>query len=242
MPSVRQRYCLPLLGLLLLSGALPGKEKPAHNPPVRWAEGNPGCTFSRDDDGKYRWSLWTDDVALILAVDSQELQMSRRRIQPFLGVVLTVRNRSTRKLELQPSKVTLEFVKHFHLVRHPMEASSFLAQIQRDADQTTDQTEHQIEKHPDQKEKKEELLRDYQKQVAELQEFVDKRSLRPAKLGSDKPEVTGWMLFGTKDKWLGEWKNPEEFVLHIPLEGRVFEFPFTLPPQKDDLILRRRSN
>src|SRR5258707_12777267 len=28
-------------------------------PAVRWVEGNPGCTFSRDDDGKYRYGIWS---------------------------------------------------------------------------------------------------------------------------------------------------------------------------------------
>jgi hypothetical protein len=41
-------------------------------PAVRWDEQNPGCTYSRDSDGKYRFGLWWDDVAVVLAVDAQE--------------------------------------------------------------------------------------------------------------------------------------------------------------------------
>src|ERR1700751_5586122 len=42
-------------------------------PALRWVEGNPGCTFSRDDDGKYRYGLWSDEAGVVMAVDSQEL-------------------------------------------------------------------------------------------------------------------------------------------------------------------------
>jgi hypothetical protein len=52
--------------------------------------------------------------------------------------------------------------------------------------------------------------------------------------------VDGWVFFSAQDKWIGDWKNPEEFVLRIPLEDRVLEFPFKLPPNQGDLILRKR--
>ncbi len=59
-----------------------GKALPAS---LRWAEGAPGCTFSRDDDGKYRYSVWTDDYGIILAVDSQELDKIHHRVEPFFS-------------------------------------------------------------------------------------------------------------------------------------------------------------
>lgn len=62
-----------LLSALLLStaGAAPRPEKPAF-PRLRWTEGLPGCTFSADDDGRYRYGLWTSDFGIVLAVDSQD--------------------------------------------------------------------------------------------------------------------------------------------------------------------------
>src|SRR3954465_14800006 len=58
---------------------------------VRWAESNPGCTLSRGDDGKYRYGLWADDAAVVLAVDGQELEKVHRRHEPFFAVLVTVR-------------------------------------------------------------------------------------------------------------------------------------------------------
>jgi len=42
---------------------------------MRWSEELPGCTFSRADDGMYRYGLWSGDVGIILAVDARELQI-----------------------------------------------------------------------------------------------------------------------------------------------------------------------
>jgi hypothetical protein len=60
-------------------------------------------------------------------------------------------------------------------------------------------------------------------------------------LGAGNPETSGWVLFSTQSKWIGEWKKPEEFVLRIPLGDRVVEFPFAVPAQQGDLILRKRN-
>src|SRR5208283_2765418 len=55
--------------------------------------------------------------------------------------------------------------------------------------------------------------------------------LRAAHLDRGNPEAVGWVFFNTDNKWLGGWKAQEEFVLRVPLEGKVFEFPFRLPPE-----------
>ena len=227
---------------VLLVAAAPAKHHSPQVPNIRWSEGKPGCTFSQDDDGKYRWGLWVDDVGVILAVDSQELQRTHRRIQPFFAVLLTVRYRGMEKLEVPAERLTLEFVKHSHVLKHPLDPGEFVSEIQNDAKEVVNQTERQIQKHPEQKQKKEILLRDYQRQVDELLDFVTTRSLRGTTLDPGNPETKGWVFFGTRDKWIGGWKKPEKFVLRFPLQKRVFEFPLTLPPGRDDLILRRRRN
>ncbi len=66
-----------MIGLLLAlvfaaSATPPGPDKTSVTLALRWEEGQPGCTFSRDDDGKYRYGLWTADFGIVLAVDSQE--------------------------------------------------------------------------------------------------------------------------------------------------------------------------
>jgi hypothetical protein len=64
--------------------------------------------------------------------------------------------------------------------------------------------------------------------------------LRPTILDRESPEAKGWVFFNAKNKWIGDWKKREDFVLRIPMENRVYEFPFTVPPVEGDLILRRR--
>ena len=71
-------------------------------------------------------------------------------------------------------------------------------------------------------------------------EFLNTRSLRAVRLDTGHPEVTGWVLFNTRSKWISELQKQEEFALRVPLGGRVVEFPFWLPPSEGDLILRRR--
>jgi hypothetical protein len=91
-----------------------GLNKAAFATALRREEGRPGCTFSRDDDGKYRYGFWTSDFGIILAVDFQELEKARRRAQPILAVQLTLRYRGRHSLDVGPSEITLELVKHYH--------------------------------------------------------------------------------------------------------------------------------
>jgi|SRR5215470_13890403 len=214
------------------------KEKP---PPLRWAEGQPGCTFSRDDDGKYRYALWSDDYGAILAVDSQELDKVHHRIEPFFSVHITVRYRGNQTLQVDASRVTLEFVKHFKVVQSSLDPEGFAAQTQSDADELEYQTERELRKHPERKEEREKYLRTYQKEVAAFLDFLTLRSFPMTELDPSHPEISGWVFFSTKNKWLGEWKKPEEFLLRFPIADHIVEFPFELPPQKGDLILRKRT-
>jgi hypothetical protein len=99
-----------------------------------------------------------------------------------------------------------------------------------------------VKKNPEKKAEKESFVRAYLKDSAELQEFVGKNSLRPTKLGPANNEISGWVLFSTESKWMSsKWKNQEEFVLRVPVEGKVFEFPFRLPPKVGETILRKRE-
>jgi hypothetical protein len=232
-----------LLFLLLPGFSIHAKDKPTESPALRWTEGKAGCTFSSDDDGKYRWGLSADDVRLTLAIDSHELQKLHRRVQPFFAVFLTIRYQGGGKLDFPLTKASLEYVKHFHVLKRPLGPDAFAASIQTDADEMEHQVERQMKKHPEQKEKLESQLQDYQRQVAELTEFLNHNSLRAHTLNPNNREASGWVFFSAKDKWIADWKKPEEFVLRVPLSDRLFEFPFTMPPaQADDLILRRRPN
>jgi hypothetical protein len=232
-------------------GAAPGKEqrtdekgksKDVTQPPiVRWDEQQPGCTFSRGNDGKYRYGLWSGDVGVVLAVDAREVQIIRHRIEPIFGVLLTIRYRGTGSLSASPDGTTLQFMKHFKVEQAALDRDGYTEKIQADADAFDDETRREVAKHPEKKQVLEARLQDYQKSVNELIEFLSRNTLRAARLDPAAPEVSGWVFFNTKNKWLGGWKAQEEFVLRFPLDGKIFEFPFKLPPEKGELLLQKRE-
>jgi hypothetical protein len=104
-----------------------------------------------------------------------------------------------------------------------------------------DETRRIAEKHPEKKEVREAREQEYQKSIAELIEFIGKKSLRAGRMERSKPEASGWIFFNTANKWLGGWKAQEEFIFRVPVEGKLFEFPFKLPPKKGELLMRKRE-
>jgi hypothetical protein len=228
-----------LLALFSSAQAAPWKDK-SPPPTLRWAEGQAGCTFSRDDDGKYRYSLWTPDYGVILAVDSQELEKVHRRVEPFFSVELTIRYRGKGSLEFDAGKATLEFVRHYKVIQSSLDPDGFVEKTQNDADEREHEAQREIEKHPERKEEREKFLQTYQKEISEFLEFVTKRTLTGVTLDPSNPTANGWLMFSTQSKWIGGWKKPEEFVLRLPMPGHVLEFPFALPAEQGDLILRKR--
>jgi len=207
---------------------------------VRWDEQQPGCTFSRGDDGKYHYGLWSGDVGIVLAVDAREVQIIRHRIEPIFGVLLIIRYRGTDSLDAGAGGITLQFMNHFKVAQPALDPDSYVQKIQADADAFDNETRRAVARHPAEKQVRETRLQDYQKSVSELIEFLSKNSLREAHLDRATPEVRGWVFFDTNSKWLGGWKAQEEFVLHVPLDGNVFEFPFKLPPQTGEFLLQKR--
>jgi hypothetical protein len=207
---------------------------------VPWSEDHPGCTFSRGQDGKYTYGIWSGDMGVILAIDARELQLVHHRIEPILGVLLTVRYRGVAGLDEIPDNITLQFVKHFKVVQSSLDPDSYSEKIQADADALDDETRRANAKHPEEKEVPDARLQQYQKSANELIEFLNANSLRPAHLDRATPEVRGWVFFNTDMKWLNGWKKQEEFVLRFPLAGKIFEFPFKLPPEPGELLLRKR--
>ena len=53
------------------------------------------------------------------------------------------------------------------------------------------------------------------------------------------PESHGWVLFSTQKKWIGPWKEREDFILSVWMKDRIWQLPFSLPPTEGDLILRK---
>src|ERR1700680_3051231 len=186
--------CSAALDSAAASGA--GKDKDDKGGPltVRWSEQQPGCTFSRGDDGKYRYGLWSKDVGIILAVDAREVQIIRHRIEPIFGVLLTIRYRGAASLDASPEGITLQFMKHFKIVQTALDPDGYTQKIQADADALDDETRREVVKHPEQKQLREARLQDYQKSINELIEFLSRNSLRTAHLDRATPEVSGWVF------------------------------------------------
>lgn len=218
--------------------ASPARDK--NTPAARWDEQTPGCTFSQGPDGKLRYGMSLADVAMVVAVDAQELEKVHRRHEPFFAVLLEVHNRGGQVLEVKPEKITLEFVQHFQVEQPALDPDDFSQKIQNDADALNDQAAREVKKNPEKKDDKESFVRAYLKDSAELQEFVGKNSLRTTQLDAANPETRGWVLFSTKSKWIGGWKKQEEMILRVPLNGKIYEFPFTLPPKAGQVTLRKR--
>jgi hypothetical protein len=220
-----------------------GSKKDKHAPPpvIRWDEGQPGCTFSAGDDGKYRYGLWSGDIGVTLAIDARELQVIAHRSSPILEVFLTIRDRGAGSLDTTTGDITLQFLNHFKVVQTSLDPDDYTQKIQADADALDDETRREVKKHPEKKQVYEARLQEYQKSANEMIEFLTTKGLRPAHLDRANPEVSGWVFFNTKSKWLGSWKSQEDFIFRFPLEGKIFEFPFKLPPKKGELLLQKRQ-
>jgi hypothetical protein len=73
-----------------------------------------------------------------------------------------------------------------------------------------------------------------------MMDFISTRALREGALDPSNASATGWIFFSTKNRWIGPWRRPEQFVFRIPVENAVVEFPFELPPKGGAVQLRRR--
>lgn len=174
-------------------------------------------------------------------MDSQELEKVRRRHELFFSVLLTVKNRGSATFDVRPENISLEFLKHYKLVQTPLDPDNFSQKVQNDADEFDHQTAREVQKHPEQREAKEAYMRTFQKDAAELLEFIGKSTLKSSRIDSANREASGWVLFSTDSKWIGAWKKQEDFILRVPLDGKIFEFPFKLPPKQGELLLRQRE-
>lgn len=181
-----------------------------------------------------------DDLDITLLMDSQELSMSQHRLYKPLGVFLSVTYTGKGKFDF-PADLRMEFLQHHNIIEGTLDATEFSTRMQNDVDTLVFDTEREIKKHPEEAEEKTNRAREFQKQVAELIEFLSTQSLEPAILNPGNPEIHGWVFFGTKNKWLGSWKSREGFILRVWMKDKVWEFPFSLPPTEGDLILRKRD-
>ena len=214
----------------------------AHSlPALRWSEGAPGCTLRIADDGHTYYSVSTVDFQLTLTVDNQELEKIRHRTIPMIGVLLSFNYKGTDPVIISPSQSTLEFSKHFQVVQQALDPDSMLQQLQQNIDDLTDEvTRHQIKKHPEQKTEKETELQQRLKDYTEMMDFISTHALRGETLDTANSSLSGWVFFNTKNRWIGPWRRPEQFVLRIQVNNALVEFPFELPPKGRKVQLRTR--
>jgi len=217
-----------------------GQAREKQLPAVRWAAGAPGCTFERTDDGRYRWTMTGKDLTVTLLVDSQELTKSRRRFYHLLAAYVSVTYTGQNKFEF-PADVRIDFVRHHNVLEGYEDPAGLSNKLQNDIDTKVFETERQIKKDPKITEEKTALLREYEKEAAEFIEFVTTQALDPNTviLSPGNPEAHGWVFFSTRNKWIGPWKQREDFVFGVWMKDKIWQFPVSLPPVEDNLILRK---
>ena len=227
---------LPMLATFALARSQPSVST------LRWTAGTANCTFREGEDGRSYYGLSSGDFDVTLAVDRQELEKIRHRTAAaMLGVFLTFHYKGSQQFEVQQNRFSLEFTKHFQIVQHSIDPDSLLKTLEGNVDDLTDEVErHQVKKHPEQKEQKETELQARLKDYTEMMDFISTRTLRSLTLDGSNSSASGWVFFGTRNKWIGPWRRPEQFVLRLPVENLIVEFPFALPPETGKLILRRR--
>jgi hypothetical protein len=211
-------------------------------PVLRWSPAGPGCSAHSAQDGRTYYELSSGDLDVTLAVDDRELEKIPHRALPMFSALLTLHYRGKAQLAFSQEQSALEFVKHRQVLKTARDPDELLQRLQNDVDDLTDEVErHDIRRHPGQKEKKEAELQARLKDYTEMMDFISTHALRSTVLTPSSPAATGWLFFGVTDRWIGPWRKPEQFVLKVPLDSFVIEFPFSLPPQSGPVQLRHRE-
>jgi hypothetical protein len=240
MPSFLPATSAMLL-MVLLTSTMPGSAKTKNLPARRWETGAPGCQFQSTDDGHYRWRMTSTDLDMVVVMDAQELHKTPHRLYHGLGVYLSVNYTGRGKFDF-PADLRMEFVRHHNLTEGYDDPTELATTLQNSIDKQVFETERDIKKHPEKNDEETALAREYQKEVSEFIEFVSTQSLQPAILTPGNPEVHGWVFFSTKNKWIGPWKQREDFILRVWMKDRIWEFPFSMPPSDaGDIILKKRD-
>ena len=227
--------------LLLYSAGWAGAKPTV--PTLRWTAGTANCSFREGDDGRTYYGLASGDFEITLAMDRQELEKIPHRARPMLGVFLTFQYKGHQQFEVQQNRFALEFTKHFQIVQTSLDPDGILKTLQENVDDLTDEVErHQVKKHPEKKDQMETELQARLKDYTEMMDFISTRALHPVTLDGSNSSASGWVFFSIKNKFIGPWRRPEQFVLRLPVENLMVEFPFSLPPEPGKVMLRHRPD
>lgn len=231
-----------VISCLIPTAVLGSSKTDASRPVIRWEQGRTGSGFSFGADGRYSYQLSSDDLTVVLSIDSQELQKVNRRVSHFLAFYLTVHYTGSEAIDFESLSATLEFQEHYHQIHNALNSDGLATRLQEDMDALNDETRRHLRKHPDEKGAQEAKLQQRLREIAEMQEFLGTQSLLATTLDPISRDAGGWILFSTESKWIGAWKRKEHFLLRIPLQHEVLEFPLTLPPKDAKFVLRPRPN
>ncbi|MGA8300266.1 MAG: hypothetical protein WCB53_05610 [Terriglobales bacterium] len=241
MKTYRLRLAMSLAGLcaLALTASIAQAKKKPTIPAVRWMAGAPGCTFERGTDGRERWTLNDKDMDLTLLVDSQELAKSLHHgFYRVFAAYLAVNYKGEGNFDF-PADLRLDYARHHDVVESTMDPLQLQNKLQNDLDSKVYETERQIKKHPELKDEKVARLRIDEKEGAEFIEFLTTQYLTSTVLNAGNPEAHGWVLFPTRNKFIGPWKDHEDFILSVYSKNKIWQFPFSLPPPPGELILKK---
>jgi len=180
------------------------------------------------------------DFDITLLVDSQELTKSRRRFYHVFGLYTSATYKGQANFDYQ-ADLRLYFVRHHGILEGYLDPTELQTRLQNDLDTLVFETERQIKKNPAIKDEKTAYLQQYEKEGAEFIEFLTSQYLEPATLNPGNPEAHGWVFFPTSNKWIGPWKEHEDFILEVRMKDRIWQFPFSLPPSGEDILLRKPS-
>src|SRR5450432_118838 len=237
---VKARSVICALVALTLGSTSIAKKKTPGVPTLRWEQGAAGCSLEQGRaDELDRYTLAQGAVTVTLAVDPRELTQSQRRAGHVVSVFLAVQNKSTSPLAVQQSKAGLEFVNHSQWRFGSWDPDNLANHIQNQTDDLMHQTDKDLEKRPGKVEQNEDRLREHQKLVSEMLDFLSTQGLKDAVLDPTTPQVSGWVFFPSRGKWVGDWKKREEFVFRIPIGEWMVEFPFQLPPSSHPQLKER---
>ncbi len=223
-----------LLSFLPTNMAAQGRET------VRWKVNQPDCEFSRNQDGTYRYAVATGGLTITMAVDSQELDRVRQRVEPVIAIFLSVKYSGSGGRRVDPNEITLEFVDHFHTVQGVLDKDRLAALLNGDARAMQERAGREIQKHPEKKKEIEAALSSQREAIARMIDFLRSDSLSAATLRTDNPVISGWIFLSARNRWIHELNRQEGFVLRVPIDKTIVEFPFTLPLSQADIDLRVR--
>ena len=215
-----------------LSAVCCAKTKTQDDRTLTWQPNAPGCSLEAAKiEYLDRYTIRQDSLEISLSVDARELTESQRRAGRVVGVLLSVRSRGAAPTLVKQSDASLEFIQHQHWKFSSWDPENLADHIQHQTDDLMMQTDKDLEHRPEKVEKNDERLRQHQKLVSEMLDFLSTKALKDTTLDPAAPEISGWIFFPSRGKWVGGWKKREEFVFRIPVGNWVVEFPFQLPPE-----------